>query len=192
MCDAPSFKVIYPSGICAFRKTKNILFWYCSFYKFVPLSFESQEATLDWSSYEARISALEKASIQAAPVLLRPLAGEPFTYFPAELVVARWKAHGRVLYIAERLAQSLAKANVADESVTPHFAECLSLACFELRNRCVESWPGFALVFHKMFGPAIWPWLPSLFLAAVALPHTPRPEFDLEEVLGFSKLLQAA
>ena len=143
---------------------------------------------MDWSSYAANLSALERASIQAAPVLQRPLENEPFTYFSAELVVARWKAHARVSYIAE----SLAKGSGVAEGAPPHFAECLGLACFEMRHACIETWHGFALLFHKMFGPAILPWLPSLFLAAVGLPNMPRPEFDLEDVLEFSKLLQTA
>jgi hypothetical protein len=136
---------------------------------------------MDWSSYEARISPLERASIQAAPVRERPLEKEPFTYFPAEIVTARWKAHVQVPFIAE----SLAKGYLELEVVNVRFAECLVIACFELRHRLVESWPAFAMLFHKMFGPAVLPWLPSLFLAAVGQANIPRPQFELEEVLNF-------
>ena len=143
---------------------------------------------MDWAGYEARISALERASIQAAPVRKRALEKEPFTYFSAELVAARWKAHGQVPFITE----SLAKGHLTLEVANTRFAECLGVACFELRHGCVESWPGFALLFHKMFGPAVVPWLPSLFLAAVAQAHVPRPQFDLEEVLAFLPKLPKA
>ncbi len=143
---------------------------------------------MDWSSYEARLSPLERASIQAAPVVQRPLENESFTHLPVELVVARWMAHEPVIAIAG----SLARGGLALEVKNTRFAECLAIACFELRFRCVESWPGFALLFHKMFGPAVWPWLPSLFLAAVAQAHMPRPQFDLDEVLGFLEKLPKA
>ncbi len=136
---------------------------------------------MDWSSYEARISPLERASIHMAPMRKRPLAKEPFTYFPAELMAARFKAHAHVDYIAE----SLAKGHLTLEVTNIRFAECLVLASFELRHRLVESWPGFALLFHKMFGAAVLPWLPSLFLAAVGQAHIPRPQFELDEVLNF-------
>ncbi len=134
-----------------------------------------------WNSYERRISALEAASIQAAPVMERALENEPLTYFPADIIVARWRAHAQVPFIAE----SLAKANLDLELPNVRFAQCVQLACFELRYRLVESWPAFVLLFHKMLGPAVLPWLPSLFLAAVGQPQTPRPQFDLEEVLAF-------
>ena len=79
---------------------------------------------MDWADYEARISPLERASIHMAPMRKRPLAKEPFTYFPAELMAARFKAHAHVDYIAE----SLAKGHLTLEVTNIRFAECLVLA----------------------------------------------------------------
>jgi hypothetical protein len=151
------------------------------FFSIHAMLLQMQEGSMDWSSYEERISPLERASIHAAPVRQRPFEKEPFTYFPAEIVTARWKAHGQVPFIAE----SFAKGYLDLEVVNYHFSQCLVIACFELRHRLVESWPAFALLFHKMFGSAVLPWLPSLFLAAVGQAHIPRPQFELEEVLNF-------
>jgi hypothetical protein len=138
---------------------------------------------MDWLVYEQRLSPLERASIQAAPVVNRPLADEPFTYFSAELLVARWKAHAHLSFIAE----SLAKGHLDLETTNIRFAQCLSLACFELRLGFITSWPAFALLFHKLFGEAVGPWLPSLFLAAVGQANMPRPQFDFDEVLAWHK-----
>ena len=55
----------------------------------------------------------------------------------------------------------------------------------ELRHKTVTGWPGFALLMRKMLGDEIVPWLPSLFLAAVALPDVEAPDFDLDEVMDF-------
>jgi hypothetical protein len=137
-----------------------------------------------WRAYEAQISELERASIQAAPVLQRPTQSETFTYFSSELAVARWRAHARV----PQLAAALSGGNLNLEVVNVRFAECLAIAIFELRHGFIASWHGFAVLFHQMLGPAVLPWVPSLFLAAVGQANVTRPQFDLGEVLGFTKL----
>jgi hypothetical protein len=136
---------------------------------------------MELAGYEVRISAVERAGIQAAPVRELALAGEVFSYFPAEIVALRRKAHVQVPFIAE----SLAKGHVGLEVANIRFAECLAIAGFELSHGFVSSWAGFVLLFYKMFGPAVLPWLPSVFLAAVGQDGCPRPQFDLDEVLNF-------
>ena len=49
----------------------------------------------------------------------------------------------------------------------------------------MTGWPGFALLMRKILGDAIVPWLPSLFLSAVAMPDVEAPDFDLDEVMEF-------
>jgi hypothetical protein len=134
-----------------------------------------------WAEYGTRISAMERANIAAAPVVFGALAREPHSYISLEILQARGRAHVQVPFIAASLAKGHLDVNIANI----RFAECLVIASFELRHRLVESWPGFALLFHKMFGPAVQPWLPALFLAGLAQPGCLRPQFDLEEVLGF-------
>ncbi len=92
------------------------------------------------ASYQTRISDLERVSIHAAPVVHRPAPKEPLTHFSAALVIARFKAHVHV----PQIAASLAAGHVGLHVTNVCFAECLALACFELRYGFVASWPGFA------------------------------------------------
>ena len=111
-----------------------------------------------------------------------PLDGEPETYCPVEILQARWKAHAGLDYLASVVRRG--GADLAFNSAC--FGQCLKLAVFELRHRLVQSWAGFALLFFKVFGDCIRPWLASLFLAALAQRGVPRPDFDLDEVLAFA------
>jgi hypothetical protein len=139
------------------------------------------------ASYQSRISDLERVSIHAAPIVHRPLPKEPLTHFSADLVTARFKAHVHV----PQIAASIAAGHVSLHVTNVCFAECLALACFELRHGFVASWPGFAVLFHKLFGVGVVPWLPSLFLAVLGQPAMPRLQFDLEEVLRFVEALKS-
>lgn len=136
---------------------------------------------MDWGSYEARISQLERASIHMAPVRFAPAADHVSAYFPVELLRLRQKAHLCVRHIAA----SLDKGRMELEDFNICFTQCLTIASFELRHGFVAKWPAFVLLFHKMFGDAVLPWLPSLFLAALGQGGIPRPQFDLDEVLNF-------
>ena len=136
---------------------------------------------MDWGAYELRSSALERASIHLAPIKQVPSSAHVSAYFSDELFQARWKANVQV----SNISAALAKGKLDVEIANVRFAECLAIASFELRHGFIASWPAFALLFYKMFGDAVLPWLPSLFLAALGQGTVPRPQFELEEVLNF-------
>lgn len=136
---------------------------------------------MDWSAYEERISFLERSAIQLAPLRVMLTPDHVNAYFPYELLRLRREAHAYVTSIVF----SLGKRRMELEDFDICFTHCLAIANFELRHGLVASWPGFALLFHKMFGDAVLPWLPSLFLEALGQGHLPRPQFDLDEVLNF-------
>ena len=136
---------------------------------------------MDWAGYEERISWAERSAIQLAPLLVMPTPDHVSAYFSDELFQARWKAHVQV----SNISAALAKGKLDVEIANVRFAECLAIASFELRHGFIASWPAFALLFYKMFGDAVLPWLPSLFLAALGQGTVPRPQFELEEVLNF-------
>lgn len=136
---------------------------------------------MDWSSYEERISWAERSAIQLAPLTIRPTPNHVNAFFPYELLRARWRAHGQV----ENVKLRMLNRGLGLESANLCFTEILAIASFELRQGFVSSWPAFALLFHKIFGDAVLPWLPSLFLAALGQAEIPRPQFDLDEVLNF-------
>lgn len=138
---------------------------------------------VDWAEFKLRISDVERVMIALAPVLVRPLRDEPHVHCPYALALARFNAHTQVPFYAVRIAGG----KLAINSTEKRFTECLSVAVFELRHQTVAGWPGFALLMQRLFGDNIAPWLPALFLAAIAQPAMPRPDFDLDEVLAFSQ-----
>ena len=136
---------------------------------------------MDWGSYEARISWAERSAIQMAPLRVMPAPDHVNAYFPYELLRARREAH---VYVTG-ISTSLGKRRMELDDFNICFTQCLTIASFELRHGFIASWPAFALLFHKIFGDAVLPWLPSLFLAALGQEGIPCPQFDLDEVLNF-------
>ena len=135
--------------------------------------------------YEGRLSFGERAGVVAAPLTGPPLPGQPESFFSLELQEMRWLVHREVRFLGHDLARGRDQARKSYK----HFESLMVVAEFELRHLVVRSWPGFVLLFHKLFGPVILPWAAPLFLSAVALPAMPDVEFDLSEVLGFAKQL---
>lgn len=135
---------------------------------------------IDFAALEARLTPLERAVIAHSPVTQRPEPEAESAFLPAVAQEARYAAH----QVIPRLRGELGKG--LDLRLRPE-AFGLALAEAELRHRTVVGWPGFALLMRKLMGEAIVPWLPALFLAAVALPDAEAPAFDLAEVLGFGR-----
>ena len=138
-----------------------------------------------WASYEQRISDAERACIANSPVTLNGM-GSGASLLEAGFDLARQSEHTLVPHLRERLDRLGADFKLNDEV----YGTCMRLAAFELRNGNVIGWPAFALLFRKMLGDRVIPWLPSLFLGAVGTADMPRVEFDLDEVLGFRKFDQ--
>ena len=136
-----------------------------------------------WASYEHRISGAERACIANSPVThSSAVSGTSLLEIGFDL--GRKNEHTLVPDVREKLDRLGADLLVNDEA----YGTCMRLAAFELRNENVTSWPAFALLFRKMLGDRVVPWLPSLFLGAVGIAGVPKVEFDLEEVLGFREL----
>ncbi len=138
-----------------------------------------------WASYERRISDAERACIASSPVTLSSTVSGA-SLLETGIDLARRSEHTLVPHVRERLDRLGADFLVNDEV----YGTCMRLAAFELRNGNVKSWPAFALLFRKMLGDRVIPWLPSLFLEAVGTAEMPRVELDLEEVLGFREFDQ--
>ncbi len=134
------------------------------------------------SSYAARISEVERVLIQHSPVAVMPGTVAESAYLPPELQIKRYYAH----LVLPRLSGLLRKGLDLDVNAEG-FGLALQVAAAELRLQTVAGWPGFALLMHKMLGDAILPWLPSLFLAATALPGIAAPAFDGDEVRQFRR-----
>lgn len=134
------------------------------------------------AAYESRLTDLERTLIRLSPLLQPPSHAQRLAPWPVAQEQARYDLHMSV----PRLRGLLLKG--PDLRLHPEaFGLALGLGAFELRNSTIHGWPGFVLLMHKILGDAIVPWLPSLFLAAVALPDVVAPEFDLDEVLRFAR-----
>lgn len=132
------------------------------------------------ASYESRISNEERVLIRLSPVE-RPAGGwQRLAYFPVQLDRIRYEAQSCIGVLRGRLQAGL-DLRINSEA----YGLALRIAAVELRHKTVKGWPGFALLMRKMLGGEIVPWLPSLFLAAVALPDVAAPEFDFHEVMEF-------
>ena len=133
-----------------------------------------------WNDFASRLTDLERTLIGLSPVLQPPSPVQRLAPWPVALEQARYDMH----MVVPRLRGLLVKG--PDLRLHPEaFGLALGLGAFELRNSTIHGWPGFALLMHKILGDPIVPWLPSLFLAAVALPGMEAVDFDLDEVLGF-------
>ena len=134
----------------------------------------------NWAHLETRISNAERVLIRLSPIA-RPMEDrQRLAYFPAELDRIRYEAQSCIGALRGMLGRGLDLKTNSDA-----YGLALRVAAVELRHKTVTGWPGFALLMRKMLGDAIVPWLPSLFLAAVALPDVAAPDFDLAEVLAF-------
>ena len=138
-----------------------------------------------WASYERRISDSERACIANSPAILSSTVSGA-SLLETGLDLARQSEHTLVPHVREKLDRLGANFKLNDKV----YGTCMRLAAFELRNGNVTSWPAFALLFRKMLGDCVIPWLPSLFLGAVGTAGVPRVKFDLDEVLGFREFVQ--
>ena len=138
-----------------------------------------------WTMLAQRLQNDERLLIARSPVLQPPVLGQQSSFWSETLEMSRYEAHMSIPRLKGLLRQGL---NIHHNSEA--YGLALKLGGFELRNNGIRGWPGFALLLRKLLGDAITPWLPSLFLAAVALPDLADvPEFDLEEVLSFRQIL---
>ena len=133
-----------------------------------------------FASYESRISNEERVLIRLSPVERPTGDRQRLAYFPVELDRIRYEAQSCIGVLRGRLQAGL-DLKINSEA----YGLALRVAAVELRHKTVTGWPGFALLMRKMLGDQIVPWLPSLFLAAVALPDVEAPDFDLGEVMEF-------
>jgi hypothetical protein len=131
-----------------------------------------------WLEYALRVSSEERFAILMAPMCAPPVAEEWCAVIPLDVQRLRFREHERTITIVNAL-----RAKGAGEPEA--FVGAMKLAAFELRHRLVVSWPGFALLFVKLLGVEYAPLFPSLFLAALGQPGVPKPDFDLDEVMGF-------
>ena len=134
-----------------------------------------------WIAYEAHLSDEERKYIQESPVQLLDRMPEGLDGWQESLWLARHSEHTMVPHLRKSLMEQ--------GRVLKHNSDCygmmMRLAAFEIRNRSVTSWECFALLFFKMFGEDVVPWLPSLFLGAVGFEQEHRPTFTLEEIYDF-------
>ncbi|MDE2446033.1 MAG: hypothetical protein KGO94_07630 [Alphaproteobacteria bacterium] len=135
-----------------------------------------------WQDYAVRVSAEERLAIDMAPILARPGAEEWCGVIPLVVQRLRYDQHWEAMQIND-----LMRAKGFDNAEA--FGRAVRVAAFDLRCRLVTSWPGFVLLFLKLFDDAYAAQFPSLFLAALAQPHVPPVDFDMAEVLGFAAAL---
>lgn len=133
-----------------------------------------------FDDYETKLTENERAYILASPTTLETEI--PFTRdWNYSLAIARQSEHMAIPYIRKDLQDRGNKLI--------HNSDCygmlMRLAAFEIRNEKVKNWECFALLFFKIFGKDIVPWLPSLFLGAVVLEQVQHPAFSLEEIYYF-------
>jgi len=143
-------------------------------------NLEEPEEEEPWSTYERQISDAERAYILRSPVDAKQI-DQALPLWSVGIELARVDEHTLARHVRTVLEQRGSNLmHVSDE-----FGYAARVACFELRNGHVQSWQGFALLFRKMLGENGVPWIPMLFLAAVAAPDIISFEFDFEEVLRF-------
>lgn len=146
----------------------------------LPMSADEVEEGI-WGEYAKRLANDEKLLIARSPVSLPPDNLQQLALWPQALEMGRYGEHMLVPALRRDLARGLQLPANSDS-----YGLALRIGAFEIRNGAIRSWPGFALFMRKVLGDRIVPWLPSLFLAAIALPDIVEPpEFELREVLDF-------
>ena len=149
-------------------------------------SIEPPEEDEPWSSYERGLSDAERAHILRCPaVQLKPNSNSlPLWEQGADL--ARVSEHTMVPFVRKIIEER----GITLKHSSDAYAMAARLAAFEVRTGAIKNWPSFALLFRKMFGEKAIPWLPMLFMAAVAAPDIERVPVDFEEVLAFRDWLR--
>ena len=133
-----------------------------------------------WSEYERQLTDAERAYILRSPAGYS-LNLEGLALWQQGIELARQSEHMLVPSIIKALEERgiLLKLN------SDAFGLAARLAAFEIRHKTVESWPAFALLFRKMLGEKVIPWLPALYLAAHGFSDVNREIPDLAAVLDF-------
>lgn len=71
----------------------------------------------------------------------------------------------------DRARIRLARAGKVDIGHVEHISGALiSLAAFDLSNGCLLGFAPFRFLYERLFGAAVRPWLPSVYVGAAALP----------------------
>ena len=134
-----------------------------------------------WIAYEAHLTEEERSYIQQSPVQLMDQKPDGLDSWQEGLWLARHSEHTLIPH----LRKSLVENGRAFKTNSDCYGLLMRLAAFEIRNHRVTNWECFALLFLKMFGDEVLPWLPSLFLGAVGLEQESQPNFTLEEIYDF-------
>jgi hypothetical protein len=146
--------------------------------------FESIELSEDdepWSSYERKLTDAERAHILRCPAgqLSSNMASMPLWEQGAEL--ARVSEH----ILVPHIRKTIEERGIALIHNFEGYGLASRLACFEVRVGPVKSWHSFALLFRKLLGEKAVPWLPMLYLSAIAAPDISPAPNDFDEVLAF-------
>lgn len=134
-----------------------------------------------WQDYEGRLSLLERHTIATSPVAHRPLPGETCAFLPRETVLLRLALHAKHL---QHVHAGLGRGYdlFADAGL---FHALVTLAATELHLGTVQSWPGFACLFHKLLNGSASGHLPMLFQVACLWPGVVPPAYDPAELRHF-------
>ncbi len=134
-----------------------------------------------WSRYERGLSDAERAYILDSPSGLSPGITQGMSLWDEGVRLARSSEHTLVPAVRE----SLENRGIGFKLNAEGYGLAMRLAAFELRTESVARWPAFALLFRKMLGEKAVPWLPSLYLGAIALEPRMDVSAELEEIFWF-------
>jgi hypothetical protein len=134
-----------------------------------------------WSGFERSLSDAERAYILRSPANRLPSAYSGMSLWEQGIEQARVSEHMLVPGIVKSLDEKGRELKVNSDG----YGLAMRLAQFEIRNSFVTSWPAFALLFRKMLGPEIVPWLPSLYLGAIMALHGNSAVIDLIDIVSF-------
>ena len=76
-------------------------------------------------------------------------------------------------------------------AVEPFLAPLVTIAAFDLGQGRLTSFSSFRFLYERLVGAEVWPWLPSAFCAAAALPHL-HPELRRKLLQSISEAAATA